>query len=159
MLKVKTELLRLGLTQASLAGYCQMSNAILCNLLNKGEWPKTESTAAKLRTRILQFCKEHDIEGGNDVFEVTELPCGNTEALRAGRRSIALKENTTTTTLSREDNIMLLRRQTMTPAAKKAFGLFVNPFGDLNSSGDMFQSQDIRYVCEHLMHTAKTGGF
>lgn len=55
---------------------------------------------------------------------------------------------------------MLLRKQTLTPAAKKQFGLFRDPFSDeLQSHEEVFLTEDIRYVRETLWHTARHGGF
>lgn len=55
---------------------------------------------------------------------------------------------------------MLLRKQTLTPAARKHFGLFRDPFADdLQSHEDVFLSDDVRYVRETLWHTARHGGF
>lgn len=55
---------------------------------------------------------------------------------------------------------MLLRKQTLSPAAKKHFGLFRDPFqDDLNEAEDVFSSPSIRYVREYLWTTAKLGGF
>ena len=55
---------------------------------------------------------------------------------------------------------MLLRKQTLFPAARKHFGLFRDPFSDdaIQSNDDMFLSPDIRYVRESMLMTAKHGG-
>lgn len=54
---------------------------------------------------------------------------------------------------------MLLRRQSLTPEAKRHFKLMRNPFTDLSCAEDMWVSQDIRYVRECMFATAKHGGF
>lgn len=55
---------------------------------------------------------------------------------------------------------MLLRKQTLTPAARRHFGLFRDPFADdLQSHEDVFATDDVRYVRETLWHTARHGGF
>lgn len=55
---------------------------------------------------------------------------------------------------------MLLRKQSLSPAAKKHFSLFRNPFDDdVNDAEDVFSSPAIRYVREYLWTTAKLGGF
>lgn len=55
---------------------------------------------------------------------------------------------------------MLLRKQTLTPAARKHFGLFRDPFADdLQTHEDVFLTDDVRYVRETLWHTARHGGF
>jgi len=60
---------------------------------------------------------------------------------------------------SEEDDHMLLRRQSLTPEAKRHFKLMRNPFTDLSCAEDMWVSPDIRYVRECMFATAKHGGF
>ncbi|HGC0528552.1 TPA: ExeA family protein, partial [Escherichia coli] len=64
------------------------------------------------------------------------------------------------TSLSEEEN-MLLKKQVLFPATKKAFGLFRDPFADeaMQGSDDVFTTPDIRYVREALYQTARHGGF
>ncbi|OFJ46445.1 hypothetical protein BA896_021915 [Janthinobacterium lividum] len=55
---------------------------------------------------------------------------------------------------------MLLQNETLTPAARKHFSLFRNPFSDdINSRDDVFLSPDIRLCRELLWDVAKNGGF
>lgn len=55
---------------------------------------------------------------------------------------------------------MLLPKQTLAPAARKAFRLFVNPFdGEVCSEDQMFTSPDIAYVREACMQAAMGGRF
>lgn len=54
---------------------------------------------------------------------------------------------------------MLLRKQRLTPAAKKAFGIFRDPFDELHSPDEMWVSPDIRYVRDSMYTTARYGGF
>lgn len=55
---------------------------------------------------------------------------------------------------------MLLRKQTLTPAAKKHFALKTDPLADdLQTHEDVFLTPDSRYVRETLWHTARHGGF
>lgn len=55
---------------------------------------------------------------------------------------------------------MLLKKQTLSQKAKKAFKLFTNPFDDtaIQSAADMFITSDIRYVREAMFQTAVHGG-
>ena len=64
------------------------------------------------------------------------------------------------TNLSEEEN-MLLKKQVLFPATKKAFGLFRDPFADeaMQGADDVFTTPDIRYVREALFQTARHGGF
>ena len=56
---------------------------------------------------------------------------------------------------------MLLKKQVLFPATKKAFGLFRDPFADeaMQGADDVFTTPDIRYVREALFQTARHGGF
>src|SRR5690606_30254207 len=58
-----------------------------------------------------------------------------------------------------EDENMLLRKQALTPAARKAFGLVRDPFADLTCAEDMYVSPDTRYIMESMYHTARHDGF
>jgi len=60
---------------------------------------------------------------------------------------------------SKEDDSMLLPKQTLQPATRKAFGLFRDPFDELQCAQDMWVSPDIRYVREAMYQTARHGGF
>jgi type II secretory pathway predicted ATPase ExeA/DNA-binding XRE family transcriptional regulator len=62
-------------------------------------------------------------------------------------------------TESNQEESMLLRKQTLYPAARKHFGLFRDPFqDDIQSHEDMYVSPDIRYIREAMFQTAKHGG-
>lgn len=55
---------------------------------------------------------------------------------------------------------MLLRKQQLSPEARKAFGLFKDPFAnDVQAPDDVFVTPDSRYVRESLFATVKFGGF
>lgn len=66
----------------------------------------------------------------------------------------------TTENQPQEDDLMLLRKQTLSQTAKKQFGLFTNPFtSDIRSADELYQSSDTTYVRAAMHHTAKHGGF
>ncbi|MDA0698071.1 MAG: AAA family ATPase [Proteobacteria bacterium] len=55
-----------------------------------------------------------------------------------------------------EEQLMLLRKQTLTPAAKKNFKLFKNIFTEnIRSSSELFNNSDINYVRESMWQAAK----
>ncbi|WP_230338379.1 ExeA family protein [Paralysiella testudinis] len=55
---------------------------------------------------------------------------------------------------------MLLRKATLTQAARQAFGLARDPFNDeIGSAEDVFLTPDIRYVREAMYQAAAHGGF
>ncbi|ENX58179.1 MULTISPECIES: ExeA family protein [Acinetobacter] len=57
---------------------------------------------------------------------------------------------------SEDEQLMLLRKQTLTPAAKKHFKLFKNPFTEnIRSSDELFTNADINYVSESMWQVIK----
>lgn len=54
---------------------------------------------------------------------------------------------------------MLMAQQVLTPAARKQFGLFRDPLGELQDVEDMYVSADIRYVRESMYQVARHDGF
>lgn len=57
---------------------------------------------------------------------------------------------------SEDEQLMLLRKQTLTPAAKKNFKLFKNIFTEnIRSSSELFSNSDINYVRESMWQAAK----
>lgn len=61
---------------------------------------------------------------------------------------------------SPEDTPMLMAKQTLSPAARKAFTLFVNPFdGEVTDAAQMYSNGEIAYVREACMQAATGGRF
>lgn len=54
---------------------------------------------------------------------------------------------------------MLLRKQNLTPAARRHFGLTRDPFAEPTCAEDVFLSSEIRYVRESMYQVARYGGF
>lgn len=145
MLKLKRILREKGVTQAALAEACHVSPAGITQLLTHGAWPKSIKHSIRLRNKLTAWCEENGVQVTDCLFQREVPQRGNAD----GHQQPS----------SEEDSIMLLRRQTLTPEAKKQFGLFSDPFGDLRNSDDMWLSADIRYIREHMQHTATNGGF
>jgi type II secretory pathway predicted ATPase ExeA len=59
----------------------------------------------------------------------------------------------------KEDLAMLLRKQSLTSAARRHFNLVKDPFADPVEADDVFLSPDIRYVREAMYQVARHGGF
>lgn len=148
MLKLKQVLLDVGKRQSALAESLQVSSAAVAQLVNHNQWPRSLDQA-ELKARIAVFL---GAAGANDsdianAFEEVDLPCANTT-------DPALSQEP-----SGEDEPMLLPKQTLSPTARKVFGLFRDPFDELQSAQDMWISPDIRYVREVMYQTARHGGF
>lgn len=148
MLKLKHVLQGIGRPQSALAESLKLSDATVAQLLNHGQWPRSLD-CEELQGRIRVFLTE---SGANDAdianaFEEVDLPCANTAD------PALVKEP------SGEDEPMLLPKQTLQPSTRKAFGLFRDPFDELQCAQDMWVSPDIRYVREIMYQTARHGGF
>lgn len=137
--------------QADLAREMGIARPTLGALINHGQWPRSMDTGA-LKGLCVSFLKEC---GASDqalatVFE--EVPEPRVEDV-APAVSLA-------STTDEKDDAMLLRKQGLSPATKKHFGIFRDPLADeVTSHEDVFVSPDIRYVREAMWQTARHGGF
>lgn len=140
----------LRVSQAALARHCHVSTATISELCRKGKWP-TEPMASELRESITVFLMGKKILPGliGTAFEVVS------EVAQPGGTLVGPDQ---LSDQSQEDLDMLLRKQTLTPAARKLFGLARDPFDDLQCDADFWQSGDIRYVREQMYQTARYGG-
>lgn len=152
MLALKPFLQQHGITQAKLADTVGVSPATIAQLLNHEQWPTmpTRDELILSITAALLHNGNRDID--KSLFEpVPTAPTAGTENEHVAD---------TTQTLTEEVADMLLRKQTLSPAAKKQFGLFRDPFtDDVQEPGDLFMTPSARQVREHLWATAKFGGF
>jgi type II secretory pathway predicted ATPase ExeA len=148
MLKLKGILQDVGRPQAALAQALCVSSATVAQLVNHNLWPRSLDGEA-FRGRIRAFLSAW---GANEAavavaFEEAVEPC-----MRADVPAAMSK-------VSKEDEPMLLPKQTLQPATRKAFGLFRDPFDELQCAQDMWVSPDIRYVREAMYQAARHGGF
>lgn len=145
MLQLKLIMAAHGINQGALAAAAGISQPAIAQLVNHGIWPKRN--ADSIRQNITRELSSRGIDT-TGAFEV--VPAADEAAAGTG---IPLQAN-------EEDENMLLKKQVLRPAAKKAFGLFRDPFADdLQGSEDVFTTPDIRYVREALYQTARHGGF
>ncbi|MCF7963987.1 MAG: AAA family ATPase [Methylobacter tundripaludum] len=153
MLALKRFLQQHGIKQAYLARQAGISPATMAQLLNKEIWPSTP-TPDELKKTITKTLTTLGVETVDSLlFEsVPAAPTAGTEnEITAGKEQQALTE---------EVQDMLLRKQTLTPQAKQAFGLFRDPFlDDIQEPSDLYMTPAARAVREHLWSTAKFGGF
>ena len=147
MLKLKDILAELHVPQKALAQEIDLLAASVAQLVNHNQWPKSMS-AESIKEKVQGFLQKRGAsqEAIDTAFEVAG----------SARCSAPVSQGATQSV----EEIMLLRRQGLFPAAKKHFGLFRDPFSDdVQSHDDVFVSPDIRYVRETLFQTAKHGGF
>lgn len=133
-MNIKNALAKLGMSYAAIAAEVDVSAATISQIINHEQWPKRN--AAALRSRLQDFFKS--------------------EGLAVALPILAAKPNPQ----NDEDNIMLLRKSTITQTARQHFSLARDPFHEeIGSGDDVFASPDIRYVREAMYQTATQGGF
>ncbi|EMM4981707.1 AAA family ATPase [Salmonella enterica] len=142
MLLLKQQLQHLQIDQREIAGMLGISEAAVAQLVNHGRWPRRKTE--QLRKRITELLASRNVDTTHSFDEVRQQATTLTQV-----------QPTTET----EDN-MLLKKQTLSQKARKAFNLFRNPFDDtaIQSADDVFTTPDIRYVREAMYQTAMHGG-
>ena len=129
---------QIGKSYAVAAAEIGCSKPALVAVIKHQHWPKKD--AGKLRENLKTFFKQNG----------ADIPAG----LRNEPEAAPAHPNES------EDDIMLLKKSTLTQAARQHFGLFRDPFNEeISSADDVFQSPDIRYVREAMFQTAAHGGF
>lgn len=129
------------ISQRTLADGIGLSPASINSLVNTGAYPKSLDRA-KIDADIVKFLQSKGID--TDKLIIALNPTAQTQKPQTNPK----------------EDLMLLRKQTLTMTAKKHFGLFANPFtSDIRSADELFLSNDVHYVRETLLHTAKHGGF
>ncbi len=120
-----------------------------------------EVDQADVRERINAFLAEIGAQSGisaADLASVLEAKVSESRAVLADTAARSVPKSKPATESNQEAS-MLLRKQTLYPAARKHFGLFRDPFqDDIQSVDDMYVSPDIRYIREAMFQTAKHGG-
>ncbi|WP_420598611.1 ExeA family protein [Neptuniibacter sp.] len=164
MLELKNTLNTLGLRQSDLHRDLGISGATLSLLINKEEWPK-RINEEDLKKGIRSFLVKNGAKAEqlNNCFEratmyLPPLPPVNkkTDEEKAQARQQAKAEKQQH---KEENEIMLLRKQTLSPDARRAFGFMRNPFDEVHREEEVFLNPDYRYVREAMRHTARHGGF
>lgn len=150
MLKLKEVLASVSKTQADLARAVELSPAAIAQLINHGQWPKSLDQQ-QLAWRITEYLMGQgaQFDDARQAFEEVEPPRANATTPAAPEID---QEN-------EECEPMLMPKQVLLPATKRAFGLARDPFEELRSAGDMYVSPDIRYIREAMYVTARHDGF
>ncbi|ELK4791030.1 AAA family ATPase [Pseudomonas aeruginosa] len=150
MLKLKEVLAGVSKTQADLARAVDLSPAAIAQLINHGLWPKSLDKS-RLFGAVADFLYEHGANDDDIALLEEEM-----EPRRANAGTPATPENSQE---NEECEPMLMRKQVLLPATKKAFDIRRDPFDELQSADDMYVSPDIRYVREYMYQVAKHDGF
>ncbi|EMZ1753115.1 AAA family ATPase [Salmonella enterica] len=141
MLLLKQQLQHLQISQAEIAGELGISEAAIALLVNHGRWPRRNPE--QLRKRITELLQAHNVDTTHSFDEVRQQATAVTQV-----------QQTT------EEDIMLLKKQTLSQKAKEFFRLPRNPFDDISvqCADDVFTTPDIHYVREAMYQTATHGG-
>ncbi len=119
------------LTQAKIAKALGVSPATINLILNHGKYPRRG--ADKLKHQL----KDYLTEQGLTAQTIHQLLKSDQQVLQ-------------------ESDIMLLRKQTLSPQARKQFKLLRNIFTDtIKSANEVYQNSDINNIREALWQTAK----
>ncbi len=146
MLKLKQILLANKASQAKLARHLDLSPAAVAQLINHHQFPRSMDQE-EIKTSITTWLVSLGI-ARNDIDQAFEEETG-----------AAANSPGQSTQTSLEDQLMLLRKHQLTPAAKRTFNLPRNPFDEVRSSDEVFLTPEIRYVREAMRMTARHGGF
>lgn len=128
-----------GVQLVDLATHLGISRAAVSLLANHGIWPAA-ANEKNLEARITTF--------------LADASCGSDECSTWHLHATPADDDTTN-----EDPSMLLRKQSITPQARRFFDLPSDPFADPQATDEVFLSSDIRYVRESMYGVARNGGF
>lgn len=131
-LTIKEALEQHKLSQSWLANAIKLSRASVNLIVNYGRYPVTPD-AATVQQRIIAAFASNNIDFPKSIFLTTEVT----------------------------DMSILMRKQPLSQAVLKAYGLFQSPFAaDVRELSDVFaHSLDIQYAKESMYQAAKNGGF
>ncbi len=142
------------------AGRCGISRTTLSLIANEGRWPNKDMAK---RYRLQDLLRGALVALGvavndlNEVFEVVR-ECESAQMSTPGpdaepAEAVESKADTT------EGEPMLLKKQPLAQATRRAFNLFRDPFvEDVNAAEDLYLTPDMRYVAEAMLATARFGG-
>ena len=164
-----TELTVADLMRQCRFSYRQVAKALCLSLtttfqiIDHGQWPKRMTPEAiQVHSEHLErmFAKHALVHGPIVRAAISKLM---PEELRPPPHRSLLRTKPTTDTATQipdEEPPMLMAKQTLTPAARKAFALFTNPFdGEVVDDSQMYVNGEIAYVREACMQAAIGGRF
>lgn len=138
---IKATLAERGITHAAVAQAVGVSRSAITQLINRGIWPARDAQALSLRLHAW----------------LTEQ--GFITQKKAPKRGNASRPVVPPTEESKETETMLLRKTSLSPAARQHFRLARDPFVECREPADVFLSPDARYVREAMWSTVRHGGF
>lgn len=165
MLRLKLILQRKNLRQSAIARAAGISEATMAQLLNHGRWP-ISIPRESLEKKFADFLNKEGVT--TEVIAAAYQDVTAEEVTRLYLDAVATKPTISgrpkpqkfEAPETEEDTpVMLIRKQNLTPAAKRQFGIIGDLFGDVRSSEEVYMSPGIRYVRESMYSVARDGGF
>lgn len=136
-----------SISQTWIAKKLGFSPATINKIVKYADYPK--KNAAQLKQQIIELLvtKGFNQDQILTAMDAVQLNSENDQASDVER---------TATPTDQEEQLMLLRKQTLTPAAKKKFMLFKNIFTeDIRNAAELYNNSDINYVRESMRQAAK----
>lgn len=150
VLKGVAKRLRLGVREIARAA--GLGSTTMHMAMSFGLWPTRRIIR---RDRIVELLRSSGATEAELETVFDPVPPESDALPKAGRRPKAKPQ-----TQPEEETDMLMGKQSLSMAARKAFGLFNNPFdGEVSSEAEMFVSGEIRFIREACWQTAINGAF
>lgn len=143
---LKARLAAAGIRHQTLASALGLSRPALSGFVNHGVLP-----ARYDRARIEREIETHLRRAGREARAI--------DAKTPPRGNAVASSSQPETTSNPEDTMILLRKATLTQAARRHFGLGADPFAEPTTREDVWLSADLRYVRESMHNVARHGGF
>jgi type II secretory pathway predicted ATPase ExeA len=142
---LKARLKRAGVSYAQLGGAVCLSKQQVSDIVNHGKFPLSRHRGG-LRAAIGAYLASLPDGGAAEEKAPAVAAAGACVAPHQPCGAEGAEE-------------MLLRKQPLTAEARKAFGVFSNPWsGEVTSDEEMFLTPDMRYVREAMWHAARNAG-
>lgn len=162
-IRLRALLVARSIAHADLAAAIRQSNGralsrtALSFLMNYGDWPTT-TPKELIRKQVERFLADHGVgvEELIDIWDADDAARSNLNQRYAhGHHAPAKREP------APKELIDIPEKEMLTPAARKHFQIFRDPFGidDVRGPDDIFLAADQRYIREAMYQTAKNGGF
>lgn len=147
-----------GITQSELGRALGLSKTAAFRLVAHGQLPARRT--ADVRQRAVDYLKSRGVSIARLRHLVLPPVAAPKEVGPAGLHPGEAVPESPETIEPLEESQMLLKNETLTPQARKHFGLARSPFvDDINSRADVFASQHGRYVRAAMLEAATNHGF
>ncbi|PHR68475.1 AAA family ATPase [Alcanivorax sp.] len=160
MMKLGPLLHKRDIKRMALAAGMDLSPATVTLLINYHKWPK-KWPKEEIKARIFTFLDDPEL--GEEIFEEYDPAEDEPEPEEVESPAPAATECEAKPEQSNDNDDleieMLLRKQVLTPNARRAFGLVRDPFDEVRNASEVFVNAEFRYVRESLRQIAKHGGF